>query len=151
MRFPDGVEAEFEAALDRPDDAGVELVGSGGSATLADPWHCLSPGIAIGDGGTIAVAPADPYRLQLDDFAAAVREGRPALVSGERDRRPSSRDRGADRVRRWRRGWGECRHRGAAAYGPCLKLFEVLGKLTAVERTRIERATSWLQTRCSPS
>jgi predicted dehydrogenase len=83
MRFPAGVEAEFEAALDRPDDAGVELVGSGGSATLADPWHCLSPGIAISDGGTIAVAPADPYRLQLDDFAAAVREGRPALVSGD--------------------------------------------------------------------
>jgi xylose dehydrogenase (NAD/NADP) len=83
MRFSGGVEAEFEAAIDRPDDAGVEVVASGGTATLADPWHCLSPGIAIGDGRTIAVAPADPYRLQLDDFAAAVREGRPALVSGE--------------------------------------------------------------------
>ena len=83
MRFSGGVEAEFEAALDRPDDAGLELVASGGTATLADPWHCLAPAIAIGDGRTIAVAPADPYRFQLDDFAAAVRERRPALVSGE--------------------------------------------------------------------
>jgi D-xylose 1-dehydrogenase (NADP+, D-xylono-1,5-lactone-forming) len=83
MRFSGGVEAEFEAALDRRDDAGVEVVASGGTATLADPWHCLSPGIAISDGRTIAVASADPYRLQLDDFAAAVSEGRPALVSGE--------------------------------------------------------------------
>jgi D-xylose 1-dehydrogenase (NADP+, D-xylono-1,5-lactone-forming) len=83
MRFSDGVEAEFEAALDRPDDAGVLVVGSGGTATLADPWHCLSPGIALSDGRAIPVASADPYRLQLDDFAAAVREGRPALVSGE--------------------------------------------------------------------
>jgi predicted dehydrogenase len=83
MRFSDGVEADFEAALDRPDDAGVEVVASVGTATLADPWHCLSPGIAISDGRTIAVAPADPYRLQLDDFAAAVHEGRPALVSGD--------------------------------------------------------------------
>jgi xylose dehydrogenase (NAD/NADP) len=83
MRFSAGVEAEFEAALDRPDDAGVEVIASGGTATLADPWHCLAPGIAIGGGHTIEVAPADPYRLQLDDFAAAVREGRAALVSGE--------------------------------------------------------------------
>jgi D-xylose 1-dehydrogenase (NADP+, D-xylono-1,5-lactone-forming) len=83
MRFSGGVEAEFEAALDRRDDVGVEVVASGGTATLADPWHCLSPGIAISDGRTIAVASADPYRLQLDDFVAAVREGRPALVSGE--------------------------------------------------------------------
>jgi xylose dehydrogenase (NAD/NADP) len=83
MRFSDGVEAEFEAALDRPDDAGVEVTASGGTATLADPWHCLAPDISISDGRTIEVASADPYRLQLDDFAAAVREGRPALVSGE--------------------------------------------------------------------
>jgi D-xylose 1-dehydrogenase (NADP+, D-xylono-1,5-lactone-forming) len=82
MRFADGVEAEVEAAIDRPDAAGVEVVGSLGTATVADPWHCLSPGVALGDGGTIDVAPGDPYLLQLDDFAAAVREGRPALVSG---------------------------------------------------------------------
>jgi xylose dehydrogenase (NAD/NADP) len=82
MRFADGVEAEVEAAIDRPDAAGVEVVGSRGTARLADPWHCLAPGIALDDGGMIEVAPADPYLLQLDDFAAAVREGRPALVSG---------------------------------------------------------------------
>jgi len=82
MCFADGVEAEIEAAIDRPGAAGVEVVGSRGTATVADPWHCVSAGIALGDGGTIEVAPADPYRLQLDDFAAAVREGRPALVSG---------------------------------------------------------------------
>jgi xylose dehydrogenase (NAD/NADP) len=82
MRFADDVEAEIEAAIDRPDAAGVEVVGSRGAATVTDPWHCLSPGIALGDDRTIAIAPADPYRLQLDDFAAAVRESRPALVSG---------------------------------------------------------------------
>jgi D-xylose 1-dehydrogenase (NADP+, D-xylono-1,5-lactone-forming) len=82
MRFADGAEAEFDAAIDRPDAAGLEVVGSRGTATVADPWHCLSPGIALGDGGTIEVAPADPYLLQLDDFAAAVRESRAALVSG---------------------------------------------------------------------
>lgn len=82
MRFADGVEADIEAAIDRPDAAGIELVGSHGSATVADPWHCLSPGIALGSGSSIAIAPADPYRLQLEDFAAAVRDGRPALVSG---------------------------------------------------------------------
>src|SRR5437764_1020458 len=82
MRFAGGVEAEIEAAIDRPDAAGVEVVGSRGAATVADPWHCRSAGIALGDGRRIAVAAADPYRLQLDDFAAAVRDGRPARVSG---------------------------------------------------------------------
>ena len=82
LRFAGEVGAEFAAALDLPDDVGVEVVGSAGTATLADPWRCLRPGIELGDGGAVAVASGDPYRLQLDDFAASVREGRPALVSG---------------------------------------------------------------------
>ena len=82
MWFADGTESQIEAALDLPDDSGVEVVGSERTASVADPWHCRSPGITLADGGAITVTAADPYRLQLDDFAAAVREGRPPLVSG---------------------------------------------------------------------
>jgi predicted dehydrogenase len=42
----------------------------------------VAPGISLGDGEHVAIAAADPYRLQLEDFAAAVSESRPALVSG---------------------------------------------------------------------
>jgi predicted dehydrogenase len=82
LEFGGGVVGELAAALDLPDDAGLVVTGSRTTATVADPWHCLAPGISLGEGEQVAIAAADPYRLQLEDFAAAVRESRPALVSG---------------------------------------------------------------------
>jgi D-xylose 1-dehydrogenase (NADP+, D-xylono-1,5-lactone-forming) len=82
LEFGGGVVGELTSALDLPDDVGLVVAGSRTTATVADPWHGLTPGISLGDGEHVAIAAADPYRLQLEDFAAAVRESRPALVSG---------------------------------------------------------------------
>jgi D-xylose 1-dehydrogenase (NADP+, D-xylono-1,5-lactone-forming) len=82
LEFGGGVVGEFTSALDLPDDAGLVVTGSRTTATVADPWHGVAPGISLGDGEHVAIATADPYRLQLEDFAAAVSESRPALVSG---------------------------------------------------------------------
>ncbi len=82
LEFAAGVVAELEAAIDLPDRVGVEVEGESATALVADPWHCLQPGIELRPGAPIAVASGDPYRLQLDDFAAAVHKSRPARVSG---------------------------------------------------------------------
>ncbi|MDX6546794.1 MAG: hypothetical protein QOG33_344, partial [Gaiellales bacterium] len=82
LEFEQGAVGELTSALDLPDDAGLVVTGSRTTATVGDPWHCLARGIALGDGEQVAIAAADPYRLQLEDFAAAVHESRPALVSG---------------------------------------------------------------------
>ena len=82
LEFAGGVVAELDAAIDLPDRVGVEVQGESATALVADPWHCLQPAIELRPGAPIAVASGDPYRLQLDDFADAVRESRPALISG---------------------------------------------------------------------
>ena len=86
LRFPGGVTASFDCAFDLPRRSRLEVVGTEGTITLADPWHARRPGLVVQRGDEIErleVDAADPYALQLADFAAAVREGRAPLLAGE--------------------------------------------------------------------
>jgi xylose dehydrogenase (NAD/NADP) len=84
MSFEHGVEAEVDVALDRPPAHSLEVTGDEGTLFLADPWHCREPGIevrrAAGDVERIELPDADPHRLQLENFVAAVRGEDPPLL-----------------------------------------------------------------------
>ncbi len=80
LGFPGDVTAAIDCAFDLPPRSRLEIAGSEGTLTLDDPWHGRRGSIALQrEGGleTVEVDRADPYRLQLEDFAAAVRETRP--------------------------------------------------------------------------
>ena len=83
LEFPGGVLAHFDCGFRLPMRDELEVVGSEGSIFLDDPWHCRRPVIEVRrDGGVeeIALEPADSYRLELEDFARAVRgEAQPLL------------------------------------------------------------------------
>jgi predicted dehydrogenase len=76
MAFAGGVLGSFDCGLDMVARHELEVVGDTGSLSLADPWHGRSPSIELRrpDGSeTVAVASANPYARELEDFAAAVR------------------------------------------------------------------------------
>jgi predicted dehydrogenase len=83
MRFPGDVLAEFDCGLAVAERDDLEVVGDQGSLFLDDPWHCRSPVIEIRhETGveTIELEPADSYRLEAENLAAAVRgEASPLL------------------------------------------------------------------------
>jgi predicted dehydrogenase len=81
--FEDGVIGQFDVGLDMPKRWALEVVGSEATLVLDDPWVCDMPVITIAsDRGTetLAVAAADPFLLQIEDFAAAVRSAREPLI-----------------------------------------------------------------------
>ena len=83
LRFEGDVLATFDCGIDLPNRHELEIVGSRGRIVLADPWHCRAPLIAIERDGTAAVIelePADSYRLELEDMAAAIAGERPPLL-----------------------------------------------------------------------
>lgn len=69
--------AHFDCGFVLPYRAELEVVGDTGSLVLDDPWHIFRPGIELrrdgADAELIAVEPADSYRLELENFSAAVR------------------------------------------------------------------------------
>lgn len=76
MRMPSGVIGQFDCGFVSRHRDELEVVGEGGSLFLDDPWHCREPVVEWRHGGTverIEVERVDPYRRQLEDFAAAVR------------------------------------------------------------------------------
>jgi xylose dehydrogenase (NAD/NADP) len=83
MTFPNDVVAQFDCGLRLPTRDELEAIGTEGSIFLDDPWHCRKPVIELrrGDGvEEIALEPVDSYRLELENFAAAVRgESEPLL------------------------------------------------------------------------
>ena len=58
-----------------PPRGGIYVVGEGGTLCREDPWHGQSPRLTR-DGEEIPVEAANPYGLELEDFSAAIREGR---------------------------------------------------------------------------
>ena len=61
----------------------LEIVGSEGRLLLADPWHCRTPIIVVeraGETRRIEIEPADSYRLELEDVAAAIGGERAPLL-----------------------------------------------------------------------
>ncbi|MFH1529486.1 MAG: Gfo/Idh/MocA family oxidoreductase [Pseudomonadota bacterium] len=78
MEFPGGVLARFETSIASAEDHRAEIRGTEGTLVLPDPWI---PGredtrIIVRRRGepdaVIAVPGADTYRLEIEDFAAAV-------------------------------------------------------------------------------
>jgi xylose dehydrogenase (NAD/NADP) len=70
VAFAGGVSGEFECGIAMPETHLLEVIGEKGSVRLDDPWVGATTGV-------------DAYALQLEDFVAAVREGRRPLVSGD--------------------------------------------------------------------
>jgi D-xylose 1-dehydrogenase (NADP+, D-xylono-1,5-lactone-forming) len=76
MRCADDVVAQFEAGLVLATRDELEVVGEDGSLFLDDPWHCREPVIELRRNQgveRIEVPVADSYRLEAENFSAAVR------------------------------------------------------------------------------
>lgn len=76
MRFPDDVLAHFDAGLALATRDELEIVGEQGSLFLDDPWHCRRPMIELRRSQgveQIEVAVVDSYRLEAENFSAAIR------------------------------------------------------------------------------
>ncbi len=88
LRHADDVVSQLEASFDTPRRQRLEAVGTEGTLILEAPWRVDWGGAILVERGEelerIPVAPADSYRLQLDNLAAAV-EGRAAALLGRDD------------------------------------------------------------------
>jgi predicted dehydrogenase len=86
MRFAGDVVAQFDAGIDVPRRDLLELIGSHGTMEVRDPWlggEGEEPAILVyrdGECERVTTRPLDPYRLELEDFAAATRGDRAALL-----------------------------------------------------------------------
>jgi xylose dehydrogenase (NAD/NADP) len=75
LRFPRGVLAEIDAGMHLPRRDGLEAVGTEGSLVIADPWLAQRLVLHLRRGESreeIALPPADPYRLELENMCAAI-------------------------------------------------------------------------------
>ena len=79
LRFEGDVLGAFDCGFDVGKRSAIEVVGDEGAIVSADPWHGGSPDLRILRDGAeperVEVEAANPYALELDDFAAAVRGG----------------------------------------------------------------------------
>jgi predicted dehydrogenase len=76
MAFPGGVFGHFDCGFRLPLRDELEAIGTEGSVFLDDPWHCRRPVIELRrDDGVeeIELEPVDSYRLELENFADAIR------------------------------------------------------------------------------
>jgi xylose dehydrogenase (NAD/NADP) len=79
LRFADGALATFDCGFDVPHRGMLEVVGEGGTLVAEDPWHGISPRLTFerpdGTREEVPVERANPYRLELEDVSAAIRDG----------------------------------------------------------------------------
>jgi predicted dehydrogenase len=86
LRFPGDVLGHFDAGMSFAARDELELVGEHGSLFLDDPWHCQNPVIELRrPEGTerIEIPTADSYRLEAENFSAAIRGREPPLLGRE--------------------------------------------------------------------
>jgi xylose dehydrogenase (NAD/NADP) len=92
MRMPGEVRAQFYCSFETPVRKELEAVGSDGVLRISDPWHGWQPGIeltrpargenneGVSETERLEFEKADPYALELDDLAKAIKgEGVPLL------------------------------------------------------------------------
>ncbi len=87
LRHPGGVLTTLDCALDLPNRSELQAIGSEGALWAQDPWHCRAASFELLRGDereTVAVAPADSYRLELENLSAAIR-GEAAPLLGRED------------------------------------------------------------------
>ena len=82
LRLPGGVLGTFDCGFDVPPRGVIEVVGEGGTVVAHDPWHGRSPRLER-DGEEVPVEAVDPYARELQDFSAAIRDGRPPRLGRE--------------------------------------------------------------------
>jgi D-xylose 1-dehydrogenase (NADP+, D-xylono-1,5-lactone-forming) len=80
LRLPGDVLGLLDCGLDVAPRMAIEVVGEEGTLHSYDPWHGRAPRVELTRPGAdpeplVAVA-ANPYRLELEDFSAAIRGGR---------------------------------------------------------------------------
>jgi D-xylose 1-dehydrogenase (NADP+, D-xylono-1,5-lactone-forming) len=85
LRCAGDVLAQLDCSFVVPDRAALEVVGEDGSLVVGDPWHVRSPGIELRREGasrveSIPIEPANSYRLELEDMAAAISGGAAPLL-----------------------------------------------------------------------
>ena len=88
LTFENGAIAHFDCGFHLPDRSYLEVVGTQGTLTVSDPWHCTSPGLRLvgrdGEVHELPVAQENSYRLELEEFGRAVR-GLPNQLLGRSD------------------------------------------------------------------
>jgi xylose dehydrogenase (NAD/NADP) len=84
LRFDGDVLATIDCGFDMAGRGELEVVGSDGRIVLADPWHARAPRLVLERAGAdtevIEIEPANSYRLELEDMAAAIGGDRPPLL-----------------------------------------------------------------------
>jgi D-xylose 1-dehydrogenase (NADP+, D-xylono-1,5-lactone-forming) len=84
LRFESDVVGEFDCGIDMAYRYGLEVVGSEGSLSLADPWHSVEPVLELraADGSVeeVQAERVNPYACELRDLAAAVAGEREPLL-----------------------------------------------------------------------
>ena len=83
LRFPGDVVAVFHCSMDLPSRQELEVLGTEGTLLVQAPWRVDFGGDVLLDGERVDVPEADSYRLELADFAAAVRGDRKPLLGRE--------------------------------------------------------------------
>ena len=86
LRFSRGVLAEIDAGMNLPRRDGLEAVGTEGSLVISDPWLAQRLVLHLRRGESreeIALPPADPYRLELENMCAAISAGARPLLGRE--------------------------------------------------------------------
>jgi xylose dehydrogenase (NAD/NADP) len=76
LDFGDGVVATLTSGF-RSEHSGIEAIGSSGSLRLDDPFAGRATKLTGSDGFEVDIPKVDPYELELDDFAAAIRGEHP--------------------------------------------------------------------------
>jgi xylose dehydrogenase (NAD/NADP) len=82
LRFPGDVLGSFDCGFDVPARGVIEVVGEGGTLIAEDPWHGRAPRLTR-DGEEVPVEAVDPYARELEDFSAAIRDGRAPRLGRE--------------------------------------------------------------------
>lgn len=85
MRYESGVRGLFYSSFETPERKELEAIGSEGVLCLHDPWHGWRGGIELQreeeEGSEpIEVEKGDAYRLELEDFARAIRGEKEPLL-----------------------------------------------------------------------
>lgn len=85
MRFESGVRGLFYSSFESPSRKELEAIGSDGVLILRDPWHAWRGGIELqrdeeAESERIEVEKGDSYRLELEDFARAIRGEKEPLL-----------------------------------------------------------------------
>jgi predicted dehydrogenase len=88
LSFAAGVLGHFDAGIEMAPRGELEVVGEAGTLFAGDPWHCVKPVIELRRTGErperIELEPVNSYRLQAENFSAAIR-GEAAPLLGRED------------------------------------------------------------------